>query len=47
MKMDKKCIQCGRSDTGLLNPYKPPAGKEFTCSACVIKLLQEKDENEV
>ena len=44
--MDKKCIQCDRPDTGLLNHYEPSPGKEFLCSTCVMEMLQEKEEDE-
>ena len=44
-KMDNNCTKCGNPDTGILNNYKPPTGKTFTCSRCVIKMIQEKEEN--
>ena len=44
--MNNNCKKCGKPDTGLLNPYKPPPGKEFLCSVCVTEMLQEKEGNE-
>jgi len=41
--MDNNCKECDRPDTGLLNPYKPAENKTFTCSRCVIKMIQEKE----
>jgi len=41
--MNNNCTQCGKPDTGLLNPYKPAENKTFTCSRCVIKMIQEKE----
>ena len=42
--MNNNCRECGNPDTGLLNPYKPPPGKTFLCSACVMEMLQEKED---
>jgi len=42
--MDNNCTKCGKPDTGLLNPYKPPPEKTFLCSACVMEMLQEKED---
>jgi len=42
--MNNNCRECGKPDTGVLNNYKPLPGKEFLCSACVIKMMQEKEK---
>ena len=44
IKMNNNCRECGKPDTGLLNPYKPPPGKTFLCSACVMEILHEKED---
>ena len=44
MGVDENCKLCGKPDSGLKNPYKPPPGKEFICSACVIKMMSEEEK---
>ena len=43
-KMNDNCRECDRPDTGVLNNYKPAENKTFTCSRCVIKMMQEKEK---